>query len=129
MCWECQERYPRHRLQRKQLVGDPGMHHGTCVMQMPWCMSGSLTCGGGENVSGIPGAYTTRNFTYLARGPWGHGNTDPALVKSDTLDPWINAAIANDAAIYKFAPYSYKIFDIWEGQTLCKTVDSPLAKW
>ena len=32
------------------------MHHGTCVMHVPWCMSGSLTCGGGENVPGIPGA-------------------------------------------------------------------------
>ena len=32
-------------------------------------MSGSLTCVGGENVPGIPGADSTRNFTYLARGP------------------------------------------------------------
>ena len=28
---ECQEHFPRHRLQRKPLVSDPGMHHGTCV--------------------------------------------------------------------------------------------------
>ena len=27
-CWE---RSPLHRLQRKTLVSDPGMHHGTCV--------------------------------------------------------------------------------------------------
>ena len=47
------------------------MHHGTCVTHVPWCMSGSLTCGGGENVPVIPGACATRNFTYLARGPWG----------------------------------------------------------
>ena len=26
---ECRERFPRHRLQRKPLVNDPGMHHGT----------------------------------------------------------------------------------------------------
>ena len=32
------------------------MHHGTCVSHVPWCMSGSLTCGDGENVPGIPGA-------------------------------------------------------------------------
>ena len=25
---ECQERFPRHRLQRKPLVSDPRMHHG-----------------------------------------------------------------------------------------------------
>ena len=28
---EWRERFPRHRLQRKPLVSDPGMHHGTCV--------------------------------------------------------------------------------------------------
>ena len=43
MCQECRERFPRHRLQRKPLVSDPGMHHGTCVTHVPRCMSGSLT--------------------------------------------------------------------------------------
>ena len=57
---ECQERFPRKRLQRKPLVIDPGMHNG---------MSGSLTRGVGENVPGIPGACATHIFTYLARGP------------------------------------------------------------
>ena len=66
---ECWERFPRHRLQRKPLVSDPGVHHGTCVTRVPWCMLGSLTRGGGENVPGIPGACATCNFTYLARGP------------------------------------------------------------
>ena len=47
---------PGGQLQRKPLVSDHGMHHGTCVTHVPWCMSGSLTCGGGENVPGIPGA-------------------------------------------------------------------------
>ena len=28
---ECRERFPRHWLQRKLLVSDPDMHHGTCV--------------------------------------------------------------------------------------------------
>ena len=37
---------------------------------MPWCMSGSLTCCGGENIPGIPGACATRNFTNLTKGPW-----------------------------------------------------------
>ena len=55
---------------RKPLVCDPGMHHGTCVTPVPWCMSGSLTHNGGENVPGIPGACTIRNFTYLVKGPW-----------------------------------------------------------
>ena len=44
------------QFQRKPLFSDPGMHHGTCVTHVPWCMSGSLTCGDGESVPGIPGA-------------------------------------------------------------------------
>ena len=66
---ECWERFPRHRLQRKPLVSDPGMHYGTCVTHVPWYLSGSLTRSGGENVPGIPGACASRNFTYLARDP------------------------------------------------------------
>ena len=45
---------PRRRLQRKPLVNDPGMHHGTCVTHVPWCMSGSLTRGGGETFPAFP---------------------------------------------------------------------------
>ena len=41
------ERYPRHWLQRKLLVSDPDMHHGTCVTHVPRCMSGSLNRGSG----------------------------------------------------------------------------------
>ena len=55
-------------------VSDLDMHYGTCVTHVPWCMPGSLSSGflwvgGGENVPGIRGACTTRNFTYLVRGP------------------------------------------------------------
>ena len=32
---QCRERFPRHRLQRKLLVSDPGMHHGTCMTHVP----------------------------------------------------------------------------------------------
>ena len=67
---ECRERFPHHQLQRKPLVSDPFMHHDTCDTRVPWCMKGSLTRGVGENVPGIPGVCTTRNFTYLVRGPW-----------------------------------------------------------
>ena len=66
---EYRERFPRHQLQRKPLVSDPGMQHGTCVTHVPWCMSGSLTHDGRENVPGIPGACATCNSTYLVRGP------------------------------------------------------------
>ena len=67
---ECRERFPCHWLQRKSLVSDPGMHHGTYVTCVPWCMPGSLNCSGGKNVPGIPGACATRVFVYLARSTW-----------------------------------------------------------
>ena len=67
---ECRERFLRHRLQRKPLVSEPGMHHGTSVTHVPWCMSGSLTRGSGENVPGIPSASATLKFVHLVRGPW-----------------------------------------------------------
>ena len=70
MRWECRERFPRHRLQSKPLLSDPGVHHGKCGTHVPHCMSGSLTRGGRENVLGIPGACATLNVTYLVRGPW-----------------------------------------------------------
>ena len=56
-------------------VSDPDMHHGTWVTHVPWCMAESLNNGFfwsqlRGNVLDIPGACTTRNFTYLVRGPW-----------------------------------------------------------
>ena len=67
---ECRERFSCHLLQRKPLVNDPGMHHGTCVTHVPWCMSGSLIRGGRGKDPSIPGACKIRNFEYLVRGPW-----------------------------------------------------------
>ena len=66
----------------KPLVSDPGMHYNTCVKHVPWCMSESLTRGGGENVPDIPGACATCKFTYLARGPW--------FAESDGFGKWRN---------------------------------------
>ena len=66
---ECRERFPLHWVQRKPLISDPDIQHGTCVTQVPWCTSGSLTRGGEENVPNLPGAYTIRNFTYLTKVP------------------------------------------------------------
>ena len=43
MCRECQECFLCHRLQRKPLLSGPGMHHGTCVTHVPWCLSEPLT--------------------------------------------------------------------------------------
>ena len=66
---ECREGFSHHRLQRKPLVSDLHMHHGTCVTHVPWCMSGSLIRSDGENVPGIPGVCATHSFAYLVRGP------------------------------------------------------------
>ena len=63
-------RFPRHWLQGKQPVSDPGVHHGTRVTHVPGCMYvGIANPRWRGNVPGIPGAYATRNFTYLVRGP------------------------------------------------------------
>ena len=70
--------FPRRRLQRKPLVSDPGMHHGTCVTHMPWCMSGSLASGGGENDPGIPGACAPAIFRIWQEA---HGS-DSRLIQS-----------------------------------------------
>ena len=74
---KCRECLARHRLQRKLLVNEPGMHHGTCVTHVSWCMSGSLTRGGRENISSIPGACANCNSAYLARGPWRFNTGNP----------------------------------------------------
>ena len=68
------------------LVSDPSMHHGTCVTHVPWCMSGSRTRGGGENVS-VPGACATHNFTYLVRGP---SNKNIERHTAHTIVSWPN---------------------------------------
>ena len=70
MLREYRERFTRHRHQRKPVVSDPGMYHGTCFKHVMWYMSESLTHGGGENFPSIPGACTTRNLMSLVRGLW-----------------------------------------------------------
>ena len=44
----------RHQLQKKPLVSTPCINHGTCVTHVPWCMSGSLTRGGGKTFPAFP---------------------------------------------------------------------------
>ena len=61
---------PHHRFQRKPLVSDPGILHGTCVTHVPWCMSGSLTRGDGENIPGIPGTCAPAILRIWQEAPW-----------------------------------------------------------
>ena len=88
----------RRHLQRKPLVSTPGLYKGTYVTHVSWCMSGSLICGCGENVPGIPSACTTRDFTYLTRGPWRtysslHGSDAGHWVQHSIIDAVIDAVI------------------------------------
>ena len=65
----CRERFPRHRFQRKPLVSDPGMHHGTCVTHVPWCMSGIANLRWRGKRSRHSRRMRNPQFTYLVRGP------------------------------------------------------------
>ena len=55
---ECRKRFPRHRLQWKPLVSDPGMHDArdarAVIHGLSWGMSGSLTGSGGETFPEFP---------------------------------------------------------------------------
>ena len=106
---ECQERFSRHRLQRKVLVSDPGMHHGTCVTHVPWCMTGSLTCGGGEIVPGIPGACETRNFPYLARGPLQTADKSTPKLSTATMCAYFMGYTVSQCVCYKVIYCSYRM--------------------
>ena len=80
-------RFSRHRLQRKPLASDPGMHHGTSVTHVPWCMSGSLTRGG-----------ATLKFTYLVSGQW---------------YPYFNNVYFNIFKIFKALGFTLYIWYAW----------------
>ena len=64
---ECRKRFPRRLIQKKLLVSDLGMYHGTCVRHVPWFMLGSLTRGSGESVSG---SRRMRNTQFYVSGKW-----------------------------------------------------------
>ena len=74
--------FPTTDFQRKPLVSDPDMHYGMFVTHVSWCMSGSLTHDGGENVPGISSACTTLNFTFLARGPCQRDQNKPDKINN-----------------------------------------------
>ena len=59
-----------HRLQRKPPVSDPGMHHGTCVTHVPWCMSG--TRGDGEKCFQQFRRMRNPQFYTSGKRPMGH---------------------------------------------------------
>ena len=56
---------------KETLISYPGMHHGTCVTHVPWCMSEPLNRGGGENVPVIPEGMRNPQF-YASKRPMRH---------------------------------------------------------
>ena len=57
---------------RKRFPHHPGLAILTCITARAWrdrYLAVSFEVDGRENVPGIPGAFATRNFTYLVRGP------------------------------------------------------------
>ena len=93
---------------KESAVSDPGMHHGTCVTHVPWCMSESPTGGGGENV---PGACVTHKFTYLARGPWRPTQHDQRcqalqdIITQGVPPSWTKFRLANRCVEYYYSVY------------------------
>ena len=83
---ECQGRFPRHH----------GLAIPTCITTRAsrtcrdacrdHLLAVSLEVGGGENVSGIPSACATRNFTYLVRGPCHIFMNRQLLIQTKTLE-------------------------------------------
>ena len=86
---ECRERFPHHRLKRKPPVSDPGMHHGTCITHVRWCMSGSLTPSGGENVSRH--SRRMRNPQFYVSGKRPIGLTISSRIHEQSIEPSIIA--------------------------------------
>ena len=86
------------------------MHNGTCVTQVPWCMSRSLTHGGGQNVPGIPGACATHNFTYLVRGP--RGRMTDLILYLDLLNECTELPHVNIMTTHLLQAGSSKIWSI-----------------
>ena len=96
--------FPRRRLQRKPLVSDPGMHHGTCFTHMPWCMSGSLTRGGGENVPGIPAACAPTILRI-----WQEAHYRKNESSYDKFDPQDQTAIVSEIKLFHWTILNSKM--------------------
>ena len=110
---ECRECFARHRLQKKPLVSNPGMHHGTCVTHVTWCMSGSLTRGGGGKFPAFPRMRNAQFYVFGNRPMevgfpllwhWGHQSQDLNHRCADNL--WYLYR-DNECIIYKYMTCSH----------------------
>ena len=99
---ECRERFPRHQRQRKPLVSDPGMHHGTCVSHVPWCMSRSLTRGGRGKCSRHSRRMRNPQFYVSGKRPIARG----AIIRASG-QPQVDFRILScDAAVFEHSNWS-----------------------
>ena len=99
---EYRERFPRHRLQSKLLVSDHGMHHDTNVTHVPWCMSESLTRGGGETFSLLP-AHAQSEMLRIWQEAHGASTTWQSFltIAYTTVPPEIDSILQN----YYYLPF------------------------
>ena len=67
---ECLERFPRHRGLAIPAYITARVRRTCRDACLDRLLAVSFEVGGGETVSGIPGACTTHNSTYLVRGPY-----------------------------------------------------------
>ena len=67
---ECRKRFPHHCELAIATFVTAGISASGVWRMLGSLIIGFFKVGGGENVPGNPGACATRNFTYLARGPW-----------------------------------------------------------
>ena len=96
------ERFPRHRLQRKPLVNDPGMHHCTCVTHVPRCMSGSLTRGGEGKRSRHSRRMRISQVYVSGKRPIGADPLIPANVNKQQPDGMIDRGTEGIAYLWSF---------------------------
>ena len=93
------------------------MHHGTCVTHVPWCILGSLTRGGGENVPSIPGACATCNVAYLLGGPFNRVQTNGSEKLFILYSSYLTFADGWDSKHHTQRIYSW---EYWRRRRACK---------
>ena len=94
------ERFHHHRLQRKPLISDPGMHHGTCVTHVPWCMPGPLLAVAGKTFPAFPAHAQPVNLRIWQEDHWTLWNTRQWISKK--LSP-IKLCILQDVSHFVHA--------------------------
>ena len=116
--------FPRYRFQRKSPVSIPGMHHGTCVTHVPWCMSGSLIRDGGEKRSRHSRRMRNPQFNISGKRPiavliWYPADDDLeighlTLVAITVITVWVPYYIIQVTATHLKISSQCAGFDIWK---------------